>query len=273
MEPTATPERSPRPARRAARPQRQAVARAERPAPRPRPQPQPVARAEQPTRPRAQRPAPAPAPTRPPRLSLSINRPFIAPNAPLTCYGQLEAADIRFERVDRDLASGIQFPVRLKGPIGGIEVAQHGVKPDKRGVVPGTVVDCRLALRLLDWAKVLRRARVRRIEHYSTYRPGARVGGGRAVSGHAHGLALDAALFHLEDGSVVDVLTDWQSRKGDPCPQRRDEAWPSRLLRNVVCEAVEQKLFQVVITPHHDSAHENHVHLELRPDVDWTYVR
>jgi hypothetical protein len=27
-----------------------------------------------------------------------------------------------------------------------------------------------------------------------------------------------------------------------------------------------------VLTPHHDRAHQNHVHLELVPDVDWTYV-
>jgi hypothetical protein len=40
-----------------------------------------------------------------------------------------------------------------------------------------------------------------------------------------------------------------------------------------VCQAVENSLFQVVLTPHHDRAHENHVHLELKPEVSWTYVR
>jgi len=28
-----------------------------------------------------------------------------------------------------------------------------------------------------------------------------------------------------------------------------------------------------VLTPHHDRAHQNHVHLELVPDVPWSYVR
>jgi hypothetical protein len=45
------------------------------------------------------------------------------------------------------------------------------------------------------------------------------------------------------------------------------------LLRSVVCEAIDSQLFQVVLTPHHDRAHENHVHLELKPEVNWTYVR
>jgi hypothetical protein len=40
-----------------------------------------------------------------------------------------------------------------------------------------------------------------------------------------------------------------------------------------VCEAVERDLFQVVLTPHYDRAHQNHVHLELVPDVEWSFVR
>jgi hypothetical protein len=28
-----------------------------------------------------------------------------------------------------------------------------------------------------------------------------------------------------------------------------------------------------VLTPHYNRAHENHVHLEIKPEVDWTYVR
>jgi hypothetical protein len=45
------------------------------------------------------------------------------------------------------------------------------------------------------------------------------------------------------------------------------------LLRGVTCAAADRKLFQVVLTPHYNKAHENHVHLELKPEVDWTYVR
>jgi hypothetical protein len=165
----------------------------------------------------------------------------------------------------------VQYPTRLHGPIGGVEIVQH----DRRAPQAQSILDCRLALAVLTWAPSLRRAGVRRIEHYSMYRPGARVGGSGAKSGHSSGMALDAARFHLDGGEVVDVLTDWEDRdRGDaPCPRREDEAWPSRLLRGLVCDAVDRNLFQVVITPHHDRAHENHVHLELRPEVDWTYVR
>jgi hypothetical protein len=229
---------------------------------------QPARRAR--VQPRAQKaPPPALPEPRAQRMpSLSLMRPVATRG---TCYEQLGAAGVALERVSSTQARGVQNPIRLRGPIGGVEIVQH----DRRAPPQQSILDCRLALAVLDWAPTLRRAGVRRIEHYSIYRPGARVGGDGKRSGHALGMALDAAKFHLDNGEVVDVLTDWEDRdRGEsPCPKRSDEAWQGRLLRDLVCHAVDRNLFQVVITPHHDKAHENHVHLELRPEVDWTYVR
>jgi hypothetical protein len=253
----------------------------------------PIARKREPrreTKPKAAAPAPRktavarePAPQRPagaPSYALSTVRPALSTvrsglpahrSPPGTCYAQLDDAGVHYERVEKSKAHGVQYPTRLHGPIGGVEIVQH----DQRAPQFQSILDCRLALAVLTWAPSLRRAGVRRIEHYSIYRPGARVSGGGQKSGHSTGMALDAARFHLDGGQVVDVLTDWEDRdRGDaPCPRRDDEPWQSRLLRGLVCEAVDRNLFQVVITPHHDRAHENHVHLELRPEVDWSYVR
>ncbi len=188
---------------------------------------------------------------------------------PSDCFEALEQAEIPFERVDPEQAPGVKLPLRLLGPIGGVEfvVNDHSATH--------AILDCRLALALRDWAADLRRAGVKRVEHYSMYRPGAHVASDGRVSGHAHGLAIDAARFTLDDGEVLDVLSDWEGRAhGDaPCPMRPDEASGSRLLRGLTCEAVDEKLFQVIITPHHDKAHQNHVHLERKPEVDWTYLR
>jgi hypothetical protein len=262
------------------RPRAQRAAPRERPAavarkqPRKQPQASPVAAKSREAQARAVHREP-PAPPEPkaaaPRYALSTGRPAARGSAPGTCYAKLDHAGVRYERVDRDEARGVQYPTRLHGPVGGVEIVQH----DRRAPGHQAILDCRLALAVLTWAPSLRRAGVKRIEHYSMYRPGARVGGNGKKSGHSTGMALDAARFHLDGGQVVDVLSDWEDRdRGDaPCPRRDDEAWQSRLLRGLVCEAVDRNLFQVVITPHHDRAHENHVHLELRPEVDWTYVR
>jgi hypothetical protein len=44
------------------------------------------------------------------------------------------------------------------------------------------------------------------------------------------------------------------------------------MLREVVCAAAASDLFQVVLTPHHDEHHQNHVHLEVRPNVTWSLL-
>jgi hypothetical protein len=196
-------------------------------------------------------------------------RAELAAMPPATCYERLRTARVPFEPVAPDRARGVNAPLRLQGPIDGVEVTS------RNGETLNAVLDCRLALALLAWAPSLRAAGVRRLEHYSIYRPGARTSRHGKLSGHARGLAIDAARFHMMQGGTLDVLTDWEERDrgGAPCPQRSHEARPSRVLRSMVCDAVARNLFQVVLTPHHDRAHENHVHLELKPEVSWTYVR
>ncbi len=199
----------------------------------------------------------------PPSVELAPPAPDGTPEA---CYEALRAAGVRFEI---PAADGVAMPMRLQGPIEGVLFESSDKNPMH------AILDCRLALSLIDWARDLHSRGVVRVEHYSMYRPGAHVAGDGRVSGHAHGLAIDAARFFLQDGTRYDVLTDWEGREhgGSPCPMRADEGFGSRLLRTVTCDAIDEKLFQVVVTPHRDRAHGNHVHLERKPEVDWTYVR
>jgi hypothetical protein len=208
--------------------------------------------------------------TRSRRAGLRLGTPRAAATLdPEACYAELSHAHVAFERVAGPRARGVEMPARLLGPIGGVVVEPS----DGREL--HALLDCRLALALLSWAPALRKAGVTAIDHYSIYRPGARVRRSGSVSGHARGMAIDAARFHLQNGAVLDVLTDWEERdRGSaPCPRRPEEAWQSRLLRGVVCDAIDHNLFQVVITPHHDHDHDNHVHLELRPQASYSYVR
>jgi hypothetical protein len=215
---------------------------------------------------RPEAPADATGPARP---ALPAGRALAALTSD-ACLEALRAQGVAFDRLPDTDAPGVTTPIRLRAPLAGIRVAPSN-DPENS---PHAVLDCRLALALVAWAPVLRAADVVAVEHYSAFRANARVGGSGPVSGHASGLALDAARLHLANGEVADVLADWGDRtRGDePCTPRDDEAPRARLLRGVVCAAVAADLFQIVITPHHDAAHQNHVHLELRPGVDWSYV-
>lgn len=184
------------------------------------------------------------------------------------CRRLLNAAHVRFETHPDQSTPAVLDPLALHSKLLNVEFGPAN------GMAKNGIVDCRLAVALLAWAPILHDAGVVKVEHYSTFRPGAKVRGTGKTSGHAHALAIDAARFHLRDGRVIDILDDWDERErgGAPCPVRGSEDDAGRVLRQVVCRAVERDLFQVVITPHHDRDHQNHVHLELVPKVDWSFI-
>jgi len=184
------------------------------------------------------------------------------------CERLLKSAAVRFDPLPKNETPAIRDPLALHSKLLNVEFEPAN------GMAKNGIVDCKLAAALLAWAPILRDAGVTRVEHYSTFRPGAHVRRTGKVSGHAHALAIDAARFHLRDGRVINVLEDWDEREphGAPCPARHGEDADGKLLRQVVCRAVERDLFQVVITPHHDRDHQNHVHLEVVPNVDWSFV-
>lgn len=197
----------------------------------------------------------------PPRRASEGRALAVLPEA--ECTARLTALGVAFAPVAATDAPGVRSPIRLAGPIAGIAIkGRHDV------------LDCRLALGIAEWAPALRAQGVKALVAISIHRPGARVAGSRRVSGHAHALAIDIGAVELDDGTVVDVLNGWEARRrgADPCATYAESDRSARL-RAVVCAAVRAGLFQIVLTPHHDRAHENHVHLELVPDVSWSYVR
>lgn len=184
------------------------------------------------------------------------------------CYALLYEHGVNFEKLDTADAPQVEMPVRLLGPVGGVDI--RGPQRD-----PSSVLDCRLVLALIAWAPTLRIAGIRLLEHFSIYRAQAIVAGTAKLSGHAMGRAIDLARMRFDDGTTLSVLEDWTSRRRGmpPCASYPRETEASRRWRSIVCEAARRNLFQVILTPHHDRAHANHVHLEVVPQVDWSYIR
>ncbi len=174
------------------------------------------------------------------------------------CHANLEAAGVQFQAVPEALALGVDWPIKLLGPIHGVRV--YGGKKD----APTNYLDCRLALALAEWAPLLEREGVVGLQHFSMYRHDAKIGKSKKVSGHALGRAIDIGVFEMRDGRKLSVLKDWKSRaRGvDPCEVRSTND-SEKLMRAWVCEASSREFFQMILTPHYDEAHENHVHLEI----------
>jgi hypothetical protein len=190
------------------------------------------------------------------------------------CEAALTERAAPFQRVDS--ARGVLVPVRLTGPLHGVTF-HSALAAAQRGTSPYEILDCRLALALDDFAALLARRGIVEVVHLSMYRPPARSWpDGRVGGQHGGGLAIDASQFRKSDGTLLDVDRDFAGRIGDTtCGKAAVEPRdvPSAELRSIVCEAAEQHLFHVELTPDYNRKHKNHFHLEVTANVRWFLVR
>jgi hypothetical protein len=212
---------------------------------------------------------------------------------PATRYGALSAPACLEELTRRDVvfeavadAPGVLAPVRLPEGVGGVayhtEASAHA-----RTTNPYDVFDCRLALALSDFSKILQAHDIDEVLMFSAWRPARSrrpppETSRPVATRHPGGLAIDVFRFgkRLETGKTtkrwLDVKRDFRGIVGAPVcgpgapARRRPEA---RELASIVCEAADRHLFTTVLTPNYDRAHHNHFHLEVTPSVKWYLVR
>jgi hypothetical protein len=212
---------------------------------------------------------PASAPARP-----ALDRRQIGLLSPARCLAMLDQAGVPYRR--ENPRSGVVTPIRLTGPVGGVTYRGQGRKPEAS---PFSIMDCRLAVALIALSDIMREHEVVEVGYYSIHR--SRNRGSRARSGgrtgHRGGLAIDVNRLVTRDGRNVSVYDDFKGRRraavcgADADPGATDEA---QLLRAIVCDSDEQRLFHVLLTPNHDRAHRNHFHMEVRPDgARWFLLR
>lgn len=197
-------------------------------------------------------------------------------------YAQLTQDECEAELVERGIgfvresARGVLAPVRLTGPLRGVQF-RTDLKETARATSPWEIGDCRLVLALDDFAEILNRHDIVEVRHYSMWRPPAESWPETQIATrHPGALALDAGRFIAKDGTVLDVDKHFHGRIGaktcgDGAAPR--PATPEAVqLRAILCETAERRLFNVVLTPNYDRPHKNHFHLELTEGVRWFLV-
>jgi hypothetical protein len=189
------------------------------------------------------------------------------------CEAELGVRQIEFTR---EPSPGVRAPVRVRGAIHGI-VFHTDLPEAKRETSPWEIADCRLVLALDDFATILAEHDIVEVRHYSIYRPpGKSWPEDKIASRHAGALALDAARFIKSDGKFLDVLKDFHGGIGrKTCGEGagpRPVTPEGTELREILCTAVDRRLFNVVLTPNYNKPHRNHFHLELTEGVTWFLV-
>jgi hypothetical protein len=193
--------------------------------------------------------------------------------APDACYAELDARKIGYAR---ETARGVAAPVRLTGALHGVTFAAD-VADKEVATTPYAIVDCRLVLALDDFAALLAKHDVVKVRHYSMYRPPPKDWPADKVgTRHDGALAIDAARFSRSDGTSLDVVKDFHGAIDDATCGSGARPHPATdaaiELRAILCEAVDARLFNVVLTPNYNKEHHNHFHLEVTAGVKWFLV-
>jgi hypothetical protein len=192
--------------------------------------------------------------------------------SPAVKYADMGQAACKAEVKRRDLPI-IPLKTAQKGVSGGMRIdgSMNGVKI----VAPPSstkfgILDCRLALVIDDLTKHLHERGVVRMSIDNMYRPHAKLPGRRKASQHAFGLAIDINGFELADGRVL-TTADWGASIGEvPCGADAVMASPTAAsieIRNLVCSVARSGLFNTMLSPSYDAAHQSHFHFDIKSDT------
>jgi len=189
------------------------------------------------------------------------------------CMAELKARKIPFVR---ETARGVRAPVRLTGPLHGVEFRTN-LRDKARATTPWEIADCRLVLALDDFSQILARHGIVGVRHYSMYRlPPESWPDDKDATRHIGALAIDAGRFLTGDGGYLDVDKHFHGAIGDRTCGDRAAPHPATAeateLRAILCETVGERLFNVVLTPNYNRPHKNHFHLEVTSGVKWFLV-
>jgi len=224
-----------------------------------------------------------------PPTTASSASPEVAPGTPVIAsagapalkYAALDGASCLAELKKRGVpftpasaSTGVETPIRFAGKIRSVDV--HGLEPPaKRPTSVWEIVDCRLALAIDDFAQILAKHDVVEAIHMSMYRPPPKGFKGKPAR-HDAALAIDLGVLVKKDGTKLRVLEDWHGGIGTKTCGKGAGPWPATKealeIRQILCDAAEAQLFNVVLTPNYNKPHANHFHLEVTRGVKWFLV-
>ncbi len=168
---------------------------------------------------------------------------------------------------------GVRLPIRLRGLLNGVLI-RSSLPEAEWATTPYNILDARLALALDDLTRVLRLHDVVEVVHFTMYRS-PRSSGDAPQYRHPGGLAIDLGAIKKTSGEWLSVGPHWPGEIGaKTCGSgaRKLVGRRGRELLSIACEVADLRIFHYMLSPHFDHAHDDHWHLELKPEVKWFLV-
>lgn len=182
------------------------------------------------------------------------------------CHTTLAAAGVPFEPslrpadhpVDRqDLTCDIADPVWIIGPIDGVSLASSGGDP-----TPRVLTSCEGAIAIADTIDDVVPDGVTVLRHFGSYSCRT-IAGSNSLSQHAYADALDIAGFEFDDGTTWTLIDHWEHDTTQPASAAG--AW----LYDAAERWHDDRLWNIILTPNYNAAHDNHFHVDLTPGADF----
>ena len=152
-----------------------------------------------------------------------------------------------------DLLCDVHDPVRLISPVRGVNFRYMDHDP---GDFRSMLMSCELARALTYTADILREHDITEMEHMGTTVCRV-INGTDRISQHGLGTAIDIGGFWDADSRWYGVYDHWEH--GTDTPRTVE----GRLLYEIAHELHDAWIFNVILTPEYNSAHDNHFHVDL----------
>jgi hypothetical protein len=187
-----------------------------------------------------------------------------APIDPTNCQDQLFELGVSFTPASNPMATpdghpelvcDIQDPVMVTGVIHGVNFRYSKTDAEPKAMF----ASCPLALSLEKMAKLLSEKGVSDVIHWGTYNCRV-ISGTHKLSQHGLANAIDIRGLVTASGDYYEVLSDWEFADFPTTEAGSFLKWFAETL-------YIDWIFNIILTPNHNSAHADHFHLDLTPDA------
>ncbi|PRP89959.1 hypothetical protein ENSA5_69000 [Enhygromyxa salina] len=151
----------------------------------------------------------------------------------------------------------IDEAVRLFSPVNGIDYRYISHEEPS-----SMLVSCEMALALDHLSELLLAKDAVEVAHIGTYNCRV-ISGTDTLSEHSFAHAIDLGGFTLEGGQYLSVLDDWEDGVAEPV------TFEGQWLKDLTDQRHEQGIFNIILTPEYNDAHDNHFHVDLTPGADF----
>ena len=182
------------------------------------------------------------------------------------CHLDLAARGVAFEptliaddspSTHPNLTCSIIDPIYVKSPVFGVDLLYYDGNPTN-----SVLAACEMGHALADMIEDVIPYGVSDLRHIGTYNCRV-ISGTDTLSRHSFADAIDIYGFGFNDGTIYTLIDDWEHDTTNPTSPG------GAFLYEAAYRWYDAYIWNIILTPNFNSAHDNHFHVDLTPGSDF----